>query len=102
MKMIKRYPSLSVEWLLFGQGRMLQENSLIDLFQSDLKVETENEETLKTSGSREEKTQPSNYSELTQVSGEKEKSNSVRKSKASRIVIFYDDNSFTEHFPGSE
>ena len=34
IKLLSRYPSLSADWLLFGNGQMFRENKIADLFDS--------------------------------------------------------------------
>jgi transcriptional regulator with XRE-family HTH domain len=101
IKMLNRYPKLSTEWLLFGKGKMLNENIEVDLFTSDLKQDNATAKTsdlFEVSGlSDNQATKNFRKDESEGILGAKR----VEKdSKAARVIIFYHDDTFKEYFPG--
>ncbi len=93
LKMLEKYSFLSTEWLLFGRGSMYNDPSIKDLF------DTGNE--------KENLKQSENEPDHAEVSGFKIdgilKSSPGKKEKTvlTRIVLFYEDNSFREYFPAN-
>lgn len=93
LKMLEKYPFLSIEWLLFGRGSMYSDQSIKDLFDTDTE--------------KDNLRQPEN--ERTHVEPTSIKLNEITKSSPgknersvlARIVLFYDDNSFREYFPAN-
>jgi hypothetical protein len=90
--MLEKYPYISTEWLLFGKGNMYKEarmQTLFDFPQEDV--------------SQVEKTKPAEVTRpplSTQDVKEQEvKSENPDRKSISRIIWFYDDNSFEEYFP---
>jgi transcriptional regulator with XRE-family HTH domain len=96
IKMLEKYPFLSVEWLLFGNGSMYREPKMGDLFAGVI-FDKAND------GHENEPSKP----EATEVSGTSpvqrmDQSLDVRLDtgqNVTRIVWFYDDNTFEEFFP---
>ena len=99
VKMLSKYPALSTDWLIFGTGPMLRDGGSIelnlqqrenvtgyrDIFSDAIgsDVRKKDSETVKNSRSTDEPTDIK-----------------LLKSRTSRIVIFNDDGTFTEHYPG--
>jgi transcriptional regulator with XRE-family HTH domain len=100
IKMLSKYPQVSSDWLLFGKGNMFREGSVSDLFQTGNLDKT------------------IDFSELTDTSPEIEKTPSDSASDAvksdishiekgalgysqvgspSRIICFFDNNTFQEY-----
>lgn len=143
-KLIKRYPDISINWIMFGEGPMMINNpdknwktqteaskqvnqppSEIDLFKpfdfdfKNKETETENDE-IESSNEHDESVQkialqddnkpdkkipegkvntPATINKISDTFSElKGKENK----KITRIVIFYDDKSFTEYIPSEE
>jgi transcriptional regulator with XRE-family HTH domain len=101
MKLLAKYPSLSPDWLLFGNGDMMRDKSIEDLFESEAKGAVAEQKSdgdkqviseKKLSGSLfdQEEGNPG-LKRLTAIPG-----------KAKRIVCFFDNNTFIEYFPGAE
>jgi transcriptional regulator with XRE-family HTH domain len=98
VKMLTRYPSLSSDWLLFGNGPIFREGKSIDLFStkqdiltSDREIFTDNyQPESKKSESREDK---ANAETTEQPHG------ALSRGKSRRIIIFNEDGTFSEHFP---
>ena len=97
LRMLEKYPFISIEWLLFGKGSMYREprmQSLFDFSQSDI-ADTNirpADETIK----QVIKAQDVTRLEKHDKSPETERNSS---SEVVRIVWFYDDNSFVEYIP---
>ncbi len=98
VKMLETYPFLSVEWLLFGKGTMYREKTLGELFNISDATSHGNsgtgalpEDAGKTGGKGHEVSLP-----------DQEKDVNAERLKISRIVWFYNDNTFREYFPGDE
>ncbi len=91
LKMLEKYPFLSTEWLLFGRGEMYNDPSMKDLFDTD--TEKDNLKKTETEKDIVEATGRKVYETL--------KTSSVMNEKTglTRIVLFYEDNSFCEYFP---
>lgn len=98
LKMLEKYHFLSTEWLLFGRGSMYKDSRMQTLF-----------EEIKTSGRDNELSMfdnddPARVKE--NVIPEKDQTGSVRQKSVqtgsgslSRIIWFFEDNSFEEYFP---
>ncbi len=97
VKMLETYPSLSVEWLLFGKGQMYREKTLAELFNSEINPMPEQKETATIKADDGDLIREKNGIIVSdQVAGNK---NGCL--KINRIVWFYDDNTFREYFPGN-
>lgn len=99
VKMLETYPYLAVDWLLFGKGEMYKPMEIPDLFGNYP------DHNVKKGG----KTAPSLEKEVenamkgpSQDDGKQLLLQEVVQGKSSvnRIVLFYDNNSFEEYFPG--
>ncbi len=98
LKMLEKYRFLSVEWLLFGRGSMYKDSRMQTLFEEIKTSDTEGEPDL--FGNQDviinsNKIIPDrSVSELSKPEIE-----SVKTAPVSRIVWFFDDNSFEEYYP---
>jgi len=101
MKLLTKYPYLSSDWLLFGKGTMLREKNMGELFDSDIvgeHRETEKDiekqiiKDLKLSGDLFDQDQG-----IPELKGLK-----ALPGRAKRIVLFFDNNTFTEYFPRTD
>ena len=102
IKLLSRYPSLSADWLLFGNGQMFRENKIADLFDSlDLSNSVDAgklpERDIKKSAKAPDKQLPGNAMEF--QSGQTIDAQLI---KTKRIICFFDNNTFTEYFPGKD
>lgn len=102
LKMLEKYPYISSDWLLFGNGEMYRDKSLATLFDSfdekqSLKSaeERENDETIQ--DDRTEK--PSETDSGTLHPRHSEVKTTDNSCKISKIVFFYKDRTFEEFFP---
>jgi len=97
VKMLKKYPSLSTDWLLFGRGLMYKDSKQQDLFVAEspepfqhddqqIEIELEN-----VPGDQDLK-------QLTGSQGLKE-IKSLNDKRTVRIICFYEDNTFKEYSP---
>ncbi|HOO42934.1 MAG TPA: helix-turn-helix transcriptional regulator [Bacteroidales bacterium] len=88
-KMLRAYPSLNAEWLITGKGKMYKEVKAASLFTTEelpepVPVLEKEEENIDGNVSSEE------YYEMpSEVSH-----------KLIKVLLFYSDNTFTEHSPG--
>ena len=99
MKMLDKYPDLSVEWLLFGKGKMYKVPQMHSLFDEN-KVSASETVTgfqMKSITGQNSDLRESRNPKMSDLSQGliNEKSPSVVK-----IVWFYDDKSFVEYLPG--
>lgn len=147
-KLLKRYPDISMSWLMFGTGPMMNpfpvkeedstdsrysnqaQASLIDLFPVSVKeddkdlileqseftkndeINAEIEHIMPTRKTVQENVQKSvepntetgvkDYDTSRPEKSNNEKSKAVMGKKITRIVIFYNDRTFTEYFPETE
>jgi transcriptional regulator with XRE-family HTH domain len=99
MKMLDKYSDISVEWLLFGKGKMYKSPPMKSLFDENYDASggfsarpAERIDSLRTNELRDGK------NERQQAPGYA--SNSDKKPAVVKIVWFYDDKSFEEYFPG--
>ena len=98
LKMLEKYHFLSTEWLLFGRGSMYKDSRMQSLFEEnknsppdkDLNM-FENSDILK---GNEEKVADLSFSDTAS-----KKTNSSKSGSLSRIIWFFEDNSFEEYFP---
>jgi len=102
IKMLERYNYISTEWLLFGKGKMLKETIIADLFSNELNHDNNRsgkDDLFEVSGKSDSASFTSRISEAhNQIKTDSQSSPGAH--KASRIVIFYSDDSFREYFPG--
>jgi transcriptional regulator with XRE-family HTH domain len=102
VKMLNRYPYLSTEWLLFGKGNMTKENIPGDISDKSPASGT----SLSHSADLFDVTGAAEFASLSGESTGVEKEIRPepdlpgRNRKTSRVLIFYDDNTFREFFPG--
>ncbi len=102
IKMLEKYKSLSVEWLLFGRGQMYSEGGTLNLFDTTLGKENKSvEEVLPDENSGKESIALNSFSD---EKGHNMKGGPLHstKTRVKKIVWFYNDNTFEEYYPGSE
>lgn len=100
-KVIKKFPGIRTDWLLFGKGNM---SNSTDLFSSTTEVITptpdypqDNEKRL---NSNKDETDVNSIKSSDKPKEFKHKKENDHKTKSLvRIVLFYDDNSFSDHRP---
>lgn len=98
LKMLEKYHFLSTEWLLFGRGSMYKDSRMQTLFEESkypgqekvLNIFENND----AGKGNEDKTSLSDLEETS-----KQRSTTAKSGSLSRIVWFYEDNSFEEYFP---
>jgi len=97
VKMLSKYAELNSEWLLFGRGDMYKGDNEPSLFNNfDIKTEDSPREKDISAIMAESKEIFDEIKPLTESEGP-EKSDSIKKTR--KIVVFYNDNTFTEFCP---
>lgn len=98
LKMLEKYKFLSTEWLLFGKGSMYKDLKMQTLFDEeniinqDADLKLIQKDPLKPDTGPPETGRIMSSKDISMHSGDKE-------SSITRIVWFYDNNSFEEYFP---
>lgn len=98
LKMLEKYKFLSTEWLLFGKGSMYKDLKMQTLFDEeniinqDADLKLIQKDPLKPDTGPSETGRIMSSKDISMHSGDKE-------SSITRIVWFYDNNSFEEYFP---
>lgn len=98
IKMLEKYHFLSTEWLLFGRGSMYKDSRMQTLFEES--KDTDQEKVLNLfenddiNKGNEDKTSLSDLGETS-----KQRPTTAKSGSLSRIIWFYEDNSFEEYFP---
>ena len=97
LKMLEKYPYLSTEWLLFGKGIMYRDSRMQTLFDENKQLSDKNDSSVRNDAPN--SSNELNLSEL--IKPEEVRSNRAqgKASPLSRIIWFYEDNSFEEYFP---
>ena len=98
LRMLEKYPFLSTDWFLFGKGQMYNDKEIRSLFDED----SDFGQSAKSNSaqSENEKIKPPEDELISPEPVTREKSfDTGRKNSISRIVWFYNDNSFEEYFP---
>jgi transcriptional regulator with XRE-family HTH domain len=97
LKMLEKYPFISTEWLLFGKGTMYKDSRMQTLFENEkagenlLQIKPAGQEDVRAvNAAGDNEFKPSQNT----ISKKAENAASL-----SRIVWFYDNNSFEEYFP---
>jgi transcriptional regulator with XRE-family HTH domain len=98
LKMLEKYQFLSTDWLLFGKGSMYKESKMRTLFDQDVLI-TGN---VDSDFIQKEPLKPDlainkNIKDLSE--NETTDNKPDNRSSISRIIWFYDNNSFEEYFP---
>ena len=96
LKMLEKYPSLSTDWLLFGRGSIYKEPKMADLF-SDIEMSKPensvgNKDKIAEKQASEKEFVLNNQAELSERSIQEHY-------RVSKIVWFFDDNTFKEYYP---
>jgi transcriptional regulator with XRE-family HTH domain len=94
IKMLEKYPFLSTEWLLFGRGNMYNDQSMQELFDKSSFTLPSNE---KVTDKRDIDTTDNKNADVINLNTSKKKEASI-----TRIILFYNDNSFQEYYPGNK
>lgn len=102
MKMINKYPFLSSEWLLFGKGSMYPDKYQNGLFSAGTQSDNRDSDVLSSVKQDDTITIENVTGNKTGIKTPVSANTLKNKKKAARIVVFYDDDTFTEHFPGGE
>ncbi|MBA4321182.1 MAG: hypothetical protein C0408_00040 [Odoribacter sp.] len=101
MKMLKKYPALSTDWLLFGKGGMYREPQLHGLFDTEA-----NNDTLGVTGKPVNRIDvnfsPPNTQNISEPDIIKDQKKGSGAGKTKRIVCIFEDDTFKEYFPGDE
>lgn len=98
LKMLEKYPFLSTDWILFGKGTMYKDSRMQTLFENEKASENQNSS----------KSSLNDDGQAISLINEDEPDKHIpsakyvtgKKSSLSRIVWFYDNNTFEEFFPG--
>jgi transcriptional regulator with XRE-family HTH domain len=96
LKMLEKYPFLSTEWLLFGKGSMYREPKMGDLF-AGIDLEPRKDPSERDPAQQETVEAPEPPDEY--ESHEHLTSKSGLTQSITRIIWFFDDNTFEEFFP---
>ena len=92
-RMSKRYPALSLEWLITGKGKMYKGDAsepvpVLDLWQEEPLVSDDSPVL--------EEPEPALPPRIESVTSSKKEQHIVKQHSISKIVVFYDDNTFQE------
>lgn len=98
-KMLSTYKSIRPEWLLFGNGDMLNESGLSDLFNTEDKDEAGKDHYLSEKEAIEEDSLRSINTDEQDIIDSRDTLENKRKASTDRIVIFHTDGSFSEYTP---
>jgi transcriptional regulator with XRE-family HTH domain len=98
LKMLEKYQYLSTDWLLFGKGSMYKEGRMQGLFDED-DIRDKEADRINTNKVSKETDQELPNTENTHRNIDSEVMHKASAPSLSRIVWFYDNNSFEEYFP---
>jgi transcriptional regulator with XRE-family HTH domain len=101
MKMLKKYPALSTDWLIFGKGQMYREKQLYDLFDAIADDETDSVNHL-SENKPEDNIRLQNSRTAGESVGTNERNTLSGSIKTKRVICFFNDDTFKEYFPGNE
>lgn len=96
IKMLEKYSFLSTDWLLFGKGSMYKEPKMADLFSNIDLIEPEESRDIRGKFKNEVRLDTGNDSK---INNEDSKTQETEPSQVSKIVWFYENNSFEEFYP---
>lgn len=96
MKMLSKYPALSSDWLLFGKGNMTRESIVIEPFQNNKTEQTLDFSDISENIQIKEKQDISSKQALV-TTGKDINGLIAPTGGPSRIICFYDNNTFTEY-----
>jgi transcriptional regulator with XRE-family HTH domain len=96
LKMLEKYSYLSTDWLLFGKGSMYKESKMGDLFAGIDLIEPEKPKEIK---SKSVDTISVDGTHDSKISDATVKTSEISHSQITRIVWFYENNSFEEFYP---
>jgi transcriptional regulator with XRE-family HTH domain len=103
-KILKKYPEISSDWILFGKGKMMsdQENEAEvtrDGVENDLLTSKLSEEEQKAEVSGIEKIKNLDSTTSTVTNKQKISSKTTDKKEIEKIIVFYTDDSFKQYIP---
>jgi len=96
IKMLEKYPFLSIEWLIFGKGSMYKEPRMGDLFADTDFTNTEKKVNISASAEKTGSFETPDQTIIQEIISEQPHPGH---SRAIKIVWFYEDNSFEEFYP---
>ena len=100
LKMLEKYKFISTDWLLFGKGNMYKDEQMKSLF-DDADIISRKPDTGSVTKDPDKQILESYINEKDPVSINVTGDKNMKRSSVSRIVMFYDDNSFEEYSPRS-
>ncbi len=98
LKMLEKYHFLSTEWLLFGRGSMYKDSRMQTLFE-EIKTSGRDNELTMFDNDDDARTKADSTSEKVPADTVVQKPLQSRSGSLSRIIWFFEDNSFEEYFP---
>lgn len=98
LKMLEKYSFLSTEWLLFGKGIMYKDSRMQTLF-NEISTSVNNNDLAAARKETVNQETDLDYSEITDSERIEPGRVPGKASNLSRIVWFYEDNTFVEYFP---
>lgn len=98
LKMLEKYPFLSTDWILFGKGTMYKDARMQTLFENEKASENQNNAKSSLNDDMNAISLFNDDEPGKQIPGAR--SGTGKKGSLSRIVWFYDNNTFEEFFPG--
>lgn len=96
IKMLEKYSFLSTDWLLFGKGSMYKEPKMADLFSAIDLIEPEKPKDIKSKSTETISVEGTHDSKISDATA---KTSEITHSQITRIVWFYENNSFEEFYP---
>lgn len=99
LKMLEKYSFLSTDWLLFGKGSMYKEPKMADLFSGIDLIEPEKPKETKFKSTETISVEGTHDSKISDTTA---KTSEISHSQITRIVWFYENNSFKEFYPGKD
>jgi transcriptional regulator with XRE-family HTH domain len=96
IKMLEKYSFLSTDWLLFGKGSMYKEPKMADLFSNIDLIEPDKSQYTRGKFKEEVSFEAGHDSK---IYNEDSKAPEIKPSQVSKIVWFYENNSFEEFYP---
>ncbi|MBK7132642.1 MAG: helix-turn-helix transcriptional regulator [Bacteroidales bacterium] len=98
LKMLEKYHFLSTEWLLFGRGSMYKDSRMQTLFE-EIKTSERDTELSMFDNDDPARVKENVIPEKDQTGSVRQKSVQTGSGSLSRIIWFFEDNSFEEYFP---
>lgn len=98
LKMLEKYPFLSTDWILFGKGTMYKDSRMQTLFENEKASENQSNTKSSLNDDMNAISLINDDEPVKQIPAAR--SGTGKKGSLSRIVWFYDNNTFEEFFPG--